>query len=455
MPRKLIVLSGSDVGQVFSLPEAGTVTLGRGREAQIRLNDLQVSRLHCQLEIQGNLLIRDIGSATGTLVNGQRISEHALRIGDLIRVGTTELRLQATDLADQPTVVPSPAGAATPPIAVKPGGPVLAIPLAGASAVSSQPIPVAIPVASSAPISTATPVPPPMAIPVEPVGLTGQTLGNYEVGLLIAQGQSGSVFRARNLKTNQDVALKVLWPHLTQKADVVQRLWRSANTMLSIRHPNLVALHEAGQTRAHCWLAMEFIDGECLTRVISRIGVAGMLDWRYAFRVAVQVGRALHTIHHAHIIHRNLTPDHVLIRASDKSAVLSGAVLAKALEGAQVQQITRPGEILGDVQYLAPEQVTAGEPVDARADIYCLGAMLYALLTGRPPLTASSLPETVSLIRTAEPARPKKFQMSISDKFEGVVLKMLAKRPQARFQTAAELLEELERVAKFQGMPLP
>jgi serine/threonine protein kinase len=285
-----------------------------------------------------------------------------------------------------------------------------------------------------------------------PSGLTGRVLGHYEVGRILAQGHTGIVFRGRDMDSGNDVALKVLWPFLAGSSEVIQRLERSAKTMMAVRHPNLAALYETGQTGAYVWLAMEYIEGENLTQVIDRIGVAGMLDWRHAFRVAVHIGRALDTIHRQHIIHRNLAPQNVLVRASDKSAVLSDVVLAKALEGALAQQITRPGEILGDYRYMAPEQVGPGDPVDARADIYSLGALLYALLTGRPPLAGDSLPATVNLIRNVEPARPKKFQMSIADRFEGVVLKMLAKKPHARYQNAAELLNELDRVGRYHGL---
>jgi hypothetical protein len=477
MARQLLVYFGTDMGQRFSLPDQGTVSIGRGREAPIRLNDLQVSRLHCRLQIGAGIVVHDSGSAGGTFVNGLRIAEHPLRIGDTLRVGETEMRLQEVDVTDQKTLVPADES------------PPAAIPL-GRAASRTTPMPVAeiLPLATPVPLVEILPVAPvvplaeavvagvPVALPAEtafravpvakpafvslgapgtPLGLTGQTLAHYEVGPLLAQGHSGSVFRARDLQNGQEVALKVLWPHLAANPDVVQRLGRSSKIMLSIRHPNIVALYEAGQTGAYCWLAMEYIEGESLTQVIDRIGVAGMLDWRHAYRVAVHIGRALHTIHQQHIIHRNLAPQNVLLRAADKSAVLSDVVLAKALEGTAMEQITRPGEILGDVRYMAPEQVTAGDPVDARADLYCLGAMLYALLTGRPPLEGRSLPDTVNLIRNVEPARPKKFQMSIGDLFEGVVLKMLAKKPQARFQTAQELLQELERVGRFQGIQVP
>jgi len=134
---------------------------------------------------------------------------------------------------------------------------------------------------------------------------------------------------------------------------------------------------------------------------------------------------------------------------------LGDLMLAKALEGTMVEQITRPGELVGDVAYMSPERTRGGSAVvDGRSDIYSLGATLYALLTGRPPFEGDSLPETILKIRQEDPVKPKKYQLSIPDMFEGTVMKMLAKRPDDRFGTAGELLEELERVAKFQGMSL-
>src|SRR5262249_205249 len=124
----------------------------------------------------------------------------------------------------------------------------------------------------------------------------------------------------------------------------------------------------------------------------------------------------------------------------------------KALEGTMAQQITRPGELVGDVNYMSPERTRGISDIDGRSDIYSLGALVYALLTGRPPFEGGTLVETIHNIRTADRVKPKKFQVSVPDLFEGTVLRMLSKRPEDRHQTAAEMLGELERVAKFQGM---
>jgi serine/threonine protein kinase len=407
MAKQLVVIEGPDKGQRFPLMESAPLSVGRGRQALARLNDLNVSRLHCQITNYGDrLVLTDAGSLSGTFVNGQRVgTEQPLLVGDVVRLGGTQLRVEEDDVADQATLAPTPPAAPGP----APAG--------------------------------------------ENLGdLQGQTLGHYQVGPARAQGRTGVVFRARDIETGEDVALKILRPQFLKHEEAVKRFFRATKTVLPLHHPNLVTLHEAGQNGNFCWIAMDWVEGESLTQVIDRIGVANMLDWRYGLRVAIHVGRALQFAHEKHIIHRNLTPQNVLVRESDRCTLLGDLVLAKALDGVLAQQITRPGEIIGDVRYMPPERIVGNEPVDARSDIYSLGALVYALLTGRPPFVGATLIDTLGLIRMAEPARPKKYQMSISDLFEGVVLKMLAKRPEERFQTAGDLLAQLDLVCKYQGV---
>ena len=407
MSRRLAVIAGPDRGKVFPLAGDAPLALGRGQDVSARLADPHVSRVHCRIVVAGDrLYLSDAGSTAGTFVNGQRLGgEHLLANGDVIQAGTTQLRVELDDLADQPTLAPPPAGASP----------------AGSSV-------------------------------VQLADLHGQTFDHYEIGGVRARGQSGLVFAARDLDTGEDIALKVLRPEFVQRPEDVQRFFRAAQTVLPLSHPNLVPLRQAGRTGPYCWVAMDYIEGESLTDVIHRIGVAGMLDWRVAARVAIHVSRALQAAHRRHIIHRNLTPQNVLVRFSDRSALLGDLMLAKALEGGPAQQLTRPGEVLGDIRYMSPERVAGNALVDERSDIYSLGALVYALLTGRPPLAGNTLLETLALIQTAEPVRPKKYQLSIADLFEGVVMRMLAKRPEDRFPSADDLLAHLERAVKFQGV---
>jgi serine/threonine protein kinase len=409
MTIQLTVIAGPDKGRSFPLQPGTPLLVGRSKDTQTKLNDPSASRVHCQVHFEGDqVVVQDRQSAAGTWVNGKRVTQQPLRPGDVIRVGDTQLRFETGDLANQSTLAP-----ATP-----------ATPKAGAT-------------------------------PERLSELVGKTLSHYAIGAVVAKGQSGVVFHATDTNDNRSVALKVLLPEFSKNEEEMQRFVRAMKTVLPLRHPNLIALHGAGKTGPYCWIAMEYVEGESLTQVIKRIGTANMLDWRHALRVAVHVGRALDYAQEQNIIHRAVTPQNIMIRTADKVAKLGDLMLAKALEGTLAEQVTRPGEILGDLRYVSPERTRGSSAdVDGRSDVYSLGATVYALLTGRPPFEGGSLPETIMKIRTAEPVKPTKYQLAIPAMFEGTVLKMLAKNPGERFQTAAEMLTDLERVAKFNGVQL-
>jgi serine/threonine-protein kinase len=282
--------------------------------------------------------------------------------------------------------------------------------------------------------------------------LTGTKLSHYEVGPMLARAQSGLVFKATDFKNDREVAFKVLWPEFTRNDDEMQRFVRAMKTMLPLRHPNLVALYGAGKTGPYCWIAMEYVEGDSLTRVCEKLGAAGMVDWRKCLRLGIDIAQALEYAHEQNVIHRNITPQNILIQKADNLAKLGDLMLAKAQEGTLAQQITKPGEILGDIRYMSPERTGGTAHIDGRSDIYSLGAVLYLLLTGRPPCEGNSLIETIQKIRSTEPERPKKYQLSVPVLFEGVVTRMLAKRPENRYATATDLLKDLDRVIKFSNL---
>ena len=407
MANFLVAKTGPDKGKIFALDEAFNVLLGRSRHTISQLKDMAVSRVHCEVEVRGKrILITDLESGSGTFVNGKRITEAVLHVGDMVKIGDTELHVEGD---------PDPHEATT-------------LPVKG---------------------------------PARPVLLTagrlhlleGTKLSHYEVGEVVAKGQSGLVFKAGDFKHDRTVAFKVLWPEFSRNEDEMMRFIRAMKTMLPLRHPNLVALYGAGKTGPYCWIAMEFVEGESLTQVISRLGAAGMLDWKKSLRIAVCVARALEYAHANHIIHRNITPQNVLV--TPEITKLGDLMLAKAQEGSLAQQITKPGELLGDVRFMSPERTGSSiAEIDGRSDIYSLGALTYNLLAGRPPFEGGNLVETITKIRQAEPVKPKKYQLAIPGLFQDVVMTMLAKRPADRYQTATELLKDLKRVAKFQGVKI-
>jgi serine/threonine-protein kinase len=230
----------------------------------------------------------------------------------------------------------------------------------------------------------------------------------------------------------------------------MQRFVRGMKTMLPLRHTNLVALYGAGRTGALCWMAMEYIDGRNLMQVIKRRGGSGVLDWRETLHLTLQVARALEFAHGHQIVHRNVTPSNILVSNAEPLAKLGDLMLAKALEGTLAKQVTLPGELVGNLHYMSPEQ-TRGGALDYRSDLYNLGATAYVMLTGVPPFGGSTHMEIITKVRQGQPERPNKFQLYVPLRFEEAVLTLLAKRPEDRFQTATELIAELEGLAQARG----
>ncbi len=409
MSFQFTIIAGPDEGRTFTLQPGPDQMLGRGSNSLYHLTDPRVSRSHCQVLVENDhVTIIDNGSRGGTLVNGKRVTRQALKLGDVVQVGDTNLRLQMGEFA-----------------------------LEDAMAI----------------IDPQKAVPRPAKPKVDKLqALSGQRLARFEIGPVIGQGSTSVVFQAEDTEHNRALALKVLLPEFSKDDAEVQRFVRGMKAAMALRHPNLVTTYGAGKTGSYCWVAMEYIAGENMEQAISRIGIAGRLDWHLAFKVAVHVGRALVYAHEQQIIHRNVTPRNILLQATDKVVKLGDLMLAKALEGALAKQITRPGELVGEVEYMSPERTRAAGQVDGRSDIYGLGATVYALLTGRPPFAGDTLVEKITRIRQTPPERPSKYQMGIPPALEGAVLKMLAKQPEDRYQSAEALVQELERLGKMQGV---
>lgn len=402
------VVSGPDADAQFPL-NPGRGILGRHADAAYKLSDPRASRMHCEVEwADGKVTVTDNGSAAGTLVNGVAVADPTvLRAGDTVQVGDTVLRL-ASGTGETATLPPG----------------------AGRAAHLD-------------------------ALPVEELAeLSGRTLIRYAIGAPLGRGATSMTFRATNTDDNTPVALKVMHPDYAKNPDEVQRFVRAMKSTGGFSHPNIVRTLAAGKDGPYCWVAQELVEGESMTDVIKRIGVAGMLDWKYAFRVGLHVGRALAYAHGQGVIHRDITPANILVETATRRVKLADLMLAKAIEGAQAKQITRPGQMVGDVNYMSPERTGGGAGVDARSDLFSLGATCYALLCGKPPFAGTNLIDTLSKIRTADPVPPTKFQLGIPNAFEHALMKLLAKAPADRYQSAADWVKELERVGKYNGAPL-
>jgi serine/threonine-protein kinase len=246
------------------------------------------------------------------------------------------------------------------------------------------------------------------------------------------------------------VALKVLDPSFGNSDELVKRFNRAMKAVLPLRHPNLIQVLGAGKTGPHCWVAMEFVRGESLAAVIGRIETAGMFDWRNVLRIQIYLTRALAYAHGLKVIHQCVTPQNVLVGKDLARTKLADLMLDSAIERDPTKPLAN-GEPSAELAYMSPERTDGpGKPVDARTDIYSLGATIYALLTGQPPFLAKTAADLVVKIRLQSPPSMKLLHFGLPEPFEFAVLKMLAKRPEDRYQTAQELLTELERFAETQ-----
>jgi serine/threonine protein kinase len=412
------VSAGPDKGLSFELPPEGIQNIGRNpQHNEICLHDPDMDRVHGQVEVGDGRVVLVDDSNTGTFVNGQRITRQELKHGDLIRMGKTELTFQA--------------------IGVKPTAVAVAAPAA----------------ASAAPKPAAAPAPRPAAATpssngVDPLAeLSGTTLGAFEIGPLLGKGYSGVVFRARNTREDRVVALKVLHPDFPASEEEMQRFVQALKTVRALRHPNLTGIAAMGRTGRHCWIAREYVEGESVAQVIQQISTTGVPAWTEAFRVAVHGGRALYAAGQQQLIHRDVMPRNLLVRAADNLVKLADLGLARALAGSQLRQSMLRAKIHSEVVYLPPEQTQPTPNLDVRSDIYSLGAVVYALLTGRPPCVGKTAAETVTAIRETPPTPASQWQPTMPPALDAVVLRMLAKRPEDRFPSAGELLAELAQIA--------
>jgi len=402
MKLRLVVIAGPDAGRSFTIDPGETLLVGRGEKSAARLGDPSVSRVHFEIGHDGEgVLVEDKGSSSGTFVDGTQVEKSQVAVGGVIQVGDTRMRLETSEQTER-TMAPK----------------------AQPKTAESRPLP----------------------------ELVGTELGPYKLTEIIGKGNSGVVFKAHDAEKDRVAAVKVLTPQFTANDEQRQRFVRAMKTMLPVKDERIVNLYNAGKNGPYCWAAMEFIEGENLSELIERIGIEGMLDWKKVWRVAVDVGRALQAGYEHKIIHRNVTPKNILRRSSDEACLLGDFMLAKALEGTLAQQVTQPGQILGEIPYLAPERTRADVEVDTRADLYGLGATCYALLTGKPPVTEGPLTEMIKNVREETPEPPKKYQLSVNEMFQDVVMTLIAKEPADRYQTPTQLIKELLRIGTFNNL---
>ena len=286
--------------------------------------------------------------------------------------------------------------------------------------------------------------------------LSGQRLGPYEILSSIGAGGMGEVYRARDTRLDQIVAIKVLPPHLADSPELRERFEREARTIASLNHPHICTLYDVGHQNGTNFLVMEYLEGETLAQRI----VKGPLPFDQMLQYAVEIADALDKAHRKGITHRDLKPGNIIMTKSGTKLLDFGlAKLKQEVAPANVQlsqlptannPLTAQGTIVGTLQYMAPEQLE-GKEVDARTDIFAFGAVVYEMATGKRAFEGKSQASLIAKILETDPPPISSLQPMTPPALDHVVKTCLAKDPDSRWQTASDLCRELKWIAGEAG----
>jgi serine/threonine-protein kinase len=279
------------------------------------------------------------------------------------------------------------------------------------------------------------------------------SVGQYVVLDKIGEGGMGQVYKARHRRLDRIDALKIIRPDLVAEPDSLRRFQREARAAARLMHPNIVAIYDADETDGVHYLAMEFVEGRDLSKELRD---GGALPVRQACELIRQAALGLHHAHEKGLVHRDVKPSNLLLAAGGGQVKILDLGVARLQsigdDADTVPGLTATGAVMGTPDFMAPEQALDSRQADARADIYSLGCTLYALLTGGPPFVGGSLTQKLLWHQQMEPPPVEGRRPDLPADLPAAVRKMMAKRPQLRYATAAEAAEALAPFARGDGL---
>ena len=278
---------------------------------------------------------------------------------------------------------------------------------------------------------------------------SNSTLSHYRIVSKIGVGGMGEVYLAQDTKLDRQVALKILPHEFAEDDDRMNRFVREAKSASALNQPNIITIHEIGETDGTHYIASEYIQGETLHALLQQ----SVLDLKTTLDIAIQVASALNAAHKAGIIHRDVKPENVMIRPDGLVKILDFGIAklsarkpdATDEEAATAlkQQGTSPGVIIGTANYMSPEQAR-GKEVSAQSDIFSLGIVLYEMVTGQRAFKGENALDVIGAILHKEPTPLRQLSPELPNEVERIINKALRKDPDARYQTAADLLTDLK-----------
>ena len=274
--------------------------------------------------------------------------------------------------------------------------------------------------------------------PAQSSSLIGKSVGRYRIEAEIARGGMGVVYRARQADLGRPVALKLISSGVLAGEEERRRFRIEAEAAAGLQPPGIIPIHEIGSWQGYEYFSMTLVEGPTLQRWVDD----DQFDDIWSARVVRDIARAVAYAHRGNIVHRDLKPDNILMDGDQRPLVADFGLAKWHREGTM---LTRTGQVIGTPHYMSPEQACCRTDCGFPADIYALGAILYALLTGRPPHTGQSAAEVLRSVLQDEPPTPRSLRREVSPDLETVCLQALRYDPSERYPTADALADDLDR----------